>query len=90
MERDSIGLQAKALGASALLLIARALPQDGLERMMDAARRVGIEALVEVRDEEELERALRLNAAIVGVNNRNLETLEIDLDPIVVAHDGGL
>jgi indole-3-glycerol phosphate synthase len=71
-------VEARALGASAALLIARALPPDDLARMMDVARQIGLETLVEVRDEEELQRALGAGAAVIGINNRNLETLEID------------
>ena len=71
-------LEAKALGASAALLIARALPPDELRSMLDEARQLGLETLVEVRDERELELALALSASLVGINNRNLETLQID------------
>ncbi|MEO7085854.1 MAG: indole-3-glycerol phosphate synthase TrpC [Gemmatimonadaceae bacterium] len=71
-------LEAKALGASAALLIARALSPDALVQMTDAARALGLEVLVEIRDEIELERALAVNAEIIGINNRNLETLVID------------
>jgi indole-3-glycerol phosphate synthase/phosphoribosylanthranilate isomerase len=71
-------LEARALGASAALLIARALSPDALREMAAAAAEQGIEVLVEVRDEAELARALELDAAMIGVNNRNLETLEID------------
>ena len=71
-------LEAKALGASAALLIARALPPDALRSMLDEARQLGLEALVEVRDERELELALALRATLLGINNRDLETLRID------------
>jgi indole-3-glycerol phosphate synthase len=71
-------VEAKALGASAALLIARALSPEDLSRMMEAAIQLDLEVLVEVRDEEELARALSLNAPIIGVNSRNLETLEVD------------
>ena len=71
-------LEARALGASAALLIARALSPEQLEAMMRAGRDIGIELLVEVRDEDELERALAAGATMIGVNNRDLETLEID------------
>ena len=71
-------LEAKALGASAALLIVRALSPELSLEMADAARALGLEMLVEMRDEGELERALASGAAIIGVNNRNLETLEID------------
>jgi indole-3-glycerol phosphate synthase len=71
-------LEAKAVGASAALLIARALSPDDLPRMVDFAHEIGLEVLVEIRDEPELERALAADARIIGINNRNLETLEID------------
>ena len=71
-------IEARALGASALLLIARALAPDELREMVEVAAGVGIQALVEVRDESELERALGIDATLIGVNNRNLETLAID------------
>jgi indole-3-glycerol phosphate synthase len=71
-------VEARAIGASAALLIARALSPDDLPRMTEAARRLELEVLVEVRDEEELQRALDAGAAIIGINNRNLETLVID------------
>lgn len=71
-------LEAKALGASAALLIARALAPDALPRMTEYARTIGLEVLVEIRDESELERALEAGAQIIGINNRNLETLVID------------
>lgn len=71
-------LEAKAIGASAALLIARALSPDDLHRMIDAARELALEVLVEIRDEEELARALEVDAPVIGINNRNLETLVID------------
>ncbi|HTI64509.1 MAG TPA: indole-3-glycerol phosphate synthase TrpC [Gemmatimonadaceae bacterium] len=71
-------LEAKAAGASAALLIVRALSPDQLVRMADAAARLELECLVEVRDTEELERALAIAAAVIGVNSRNLETLAVD------------
>lgn len=70
--------EARALGASAVLLIARALSPAELPLLARAAADEGLETLVEVRDEYELERALAAGADVVGVNNRNLETLEID------------
>jgi indole-3-glycerol phosphate synthase len=71
-------VEARSLGASAALLIARALAPDRLHEMIDAARRLELEVLVEVRDEAELDRALEYGATIIGVNNRDLETLVID------------
>lgn len=72
-------VEARALGASAALLIARALSPADLRTMQRAARDLGLETLVEVRDERELDAALAADAQVIGVNNRNLETLVIDL-----------
>jgi indole-3-glycerol phosphate synthase len=71
-------VEARALGASAALLIARALSPDLLRDMTTTARLLELEVLVEVRDEAELERALECGATMIGVNNRDLETLVID------------
>lgn len=76
---DTVQLfEARALGAAAVLLIARALPPDELVRLAAEAHALGLEVLAEVRDERELETAIRSGAALIGVNNRNLETLAID------------
>jgi tryptophan synthase beta chain len=85
--------QARALGAGAVLLIVRAHTDDGLRRLLDAAGEAGLDALVEVHDEPELERALALDATLIGVNARDLDTLEIDreraLTLIAAARDSG-
>ncbi len=73
-------LEARALGAAAMLLIARALSPEELLTMATAAEDAGVESLVEVRDERELERALRIDGAMIGINNRNLETLAMDME----------
>jgi indole-3-glycerol phosphate synthase len=70
--------EARGAGASAVLLIARALAPAELATLAAAARSVGLEFLVEVRSEEELDRALALGARMIGVNNRDLETLVVD------------
>lgn len=70
--------EARAFGASAALVIARAAPPGRLKDLMTAGADVALEILVEVRDERELDLALSLDAGLIGVNNRNLETLEID------------
>jgi len=70
--------EAHAASATAVLLIARALPLELLKTLLDEAAGLGLETVVEVRTEEELARALACGAAIVGVNSRDLETLEID------------
>ena len=71
-------LEARALGASAALLIVRALSPAALRLMTKTASELHLEVLLEVRDEHELGRALDVGATMIGVNNRNLETLEID------------
>jgi indole-3-glycerol phosphate synthase len=71
-------IEARSLGASAALVIARAVPPHRLKELIEAGSDVGIEILVEIRDERELDLALSLNAQLLGINNRNLETLEID------------
>ena len=70
-------LEARALGAAAALLIARAFPPARLAEMVSAAREIGLEPLVEVRTEDELVAALSCGAEMIGVNNRDLETLNI-------------
>lgn len=71
-------LEARVAGASAALLIARALSPDALAELAADAAQIGLEVLVEVRNEAELERAVAVAGAVIGVNNRNLETLEIE------------
>ena len=72
-------LEARHYGASAYLLIVAALSDQQLVEMIDAGKEYNMPALVEVHDEKELERALQTSAEIIGINNRNLHTLEIDL-----------
>ena len=71
-------VEAHRAAATAVLLIARALDQPQLTKLVDFAGRLRLEAVVEVRNESELERALDAGATIVGVNSRDLETLEVD------------
>lgn len=70
--------EARAHGAAAVLLIVRALSPSELPWLMESARECGLATLVEVRDLQELERALAVGASVIGVNNRDLETLVID------------
>jgi indole-3-glycerol phosphate synthase len=70
--------EARVHGASAVLLIARALSPETLRALNAEAHRAGLEVLVEIRDTDELARALAIGAPVIGVNNRNLETLIID------------
>ncbi|HEX2716718.1 MAG TPA: indole-3-glycerol phosphate synthase TrpC [Gemmatimonadaceae bacterium] len=71
-------LEARVLGASALLLIARALTPAALEELARLAVQAGIEPVIEVRDRRELEVAIATGAPVIGVNARDLETLEVD------------
>jgi indole-3-glycerol phosphate synthase len=70
--------EAAANGADAVLLIAAALSDRALKQLKGAAKALGVDALVEVHDEPELDRALAAGADLVGVNNRNLRTLAVD------------
>lgn len=74
--------EAKALGSSAALVIVRAVAPERLEELMAVARSIDLEVLVEVRDERELALALSAGAELIGVNNRNLETLVIDASTV--------
>jgi indole-3-glycerol phosphate synthase len=71
-------LEAAAAGADAVLLIVGILSDEQLEHLHLRAQALGLAVLVEVHDVEELERALAVDVAIVGVNNRNLRTLAVD------------
>ena len=73
-------VEARAAGADAILLIVAALEQRALARLQQRAAELGLAALVEVHNEEELLRALDCGARLVGVNNRNLRTLAVDVD----------
>jgi indole-3-glycerol phosphate synthase len=72
-------LEARAAGASAILLIVRALSDDEIRALYAAAAAAGLEALFEIHDETELDRALGHGARIVGVNNRDLAVFQTDL-----------
>ena len=75
--------EAKAIGADAILLIAAILDDAQLKDYYALAYELGMDALVETHDEAEMERALRLDAKIIGVNNRNLKDFTISLDNTV-------
>jgi indole-3-glycerol phosphate synthase len=72
--------EARAAGADLALLIVAALDQNALACLVDRAQSIGLTPLVEVHDEEEVERALDAGATLIGVNARNLKTLEVDRD----------
>ena len=71
--------EARAAGADAVLLIVAALPETELQRLLERARDLALDALVEVHSATELAAAIDAGAEIVGVNNRNLRTLSVDL-----------
>lgn len=71
---------AKALGASAVLLIAAILKLEDIRRCMALCDRLGLSALVEVHDEREMEMAIEAGARIIGVNNRNLKDFTVDIN----------
>jgi indole-3-glycerol phosphate synthase len=72
--------EARAAGADAILIIVAALDDAEIATLLRAARELGVEALVEVHDQRELERALALGAEIIGINNRDLKTFTIDTE----------
>ena len=72
-------LQARESGASAVLIIVRVLADDEIRALHDAARAAGLETMFEIHDEADLERALRHEPKIVGVNNRDLAVFRTDL-----------
>ena len=92
--------EAHAAGADAILLIVAALDDPELRELHGLARELGLTALVEVHDARELERALALDPRLIGINNRDLTTLQVDLrrtfelraaipqDVVVVAESG--
>ncbi|MFC7448941.1 indole-3-glycerol phosphate synthase TrpC [Rhodococcus daqingensis] len=72
--------EARAHGADVILLIVAALEQQVLASLLDRTESLGMTALVEVHTEEEADRALEAGASVIGINARNLKTLEVDRD----------
>jgi len=73
-------LESRAIGADAYLLIVAALEGAQLEDLLDAGRELGMDALVEVHNERELEAALSAGADLIGINNRDLRTFEVSIE----------
>jgi indole-3-glycerol phosphate synthase len=73
-------MESASFGADAVLLIARILSFSQLKNLLDTAREYGMAVLTEIHDKQDLEKALKCNARIIGINNRDLDTFKINLN----------
>lgn len=71
--------EAKRLKADAILLICSILPEEKLSKLYHLAASIGLDCLVETHDEDEVKKAVNIGAKIIGINNRNLQTFDVDL-----------
>lgn len=78
--------ESRAIGADCILLIAACLNRNEMQELEGIAHEIGLDVLVEVHDDEELEDALTLNTPLVGINNRNLHTFEVSLETTFELH----
>ena len=78
--------ESRLAGADAILLIVRALEDRELIDLLHLARELGLQALVEVHNAEETERALKTEAKVIGINNRDLDTFKVDLQTTIKLH----
>jgi indole-3-glycerol phosphate synthase len=76
-------VEARQIGADAVLLIARILSLDELVKLLAICKKLKLEALVEVHDEEDVKKALQTKARVIGINNRDLDSLKIDLNTTI-------
>ncbi len=73
-------VQSRALGADCVLVIMAMVSDETAAQLLGAAREWGMDAIVEVHDEEEMARALEFEAGLIGINNRNLKTFVTDIE----------
>jgi len=81
-------VESRLLGADCVLLIVAALGDDQLQDLAGQAAELGLDVLVEVHDEEELQRALKVPSPLLGINNRSLRSFEVSLDTTLRLRDG--